>query len=196
MKQVAQQAMKKGYVRSLRIGNGLLLPIYVFLILIPLYYEATAKIPAQNDLHVSRGALTHKWTGKQGALIGLTFQDGTIHYFTCSSGSFSRSHDCFLDVHALERLAGKPAVVWWFEQPIYPFSTQHRLARLEVDGQEKVSLGTTVKRMQRANKNAPWYAAGLLVFFAGVAMYSESVARKLERGQGSCERRHESAESG
>ncbi|MFZ5659598.1 MAG: hypothetical protein ACOY5C_07065 [Pseudomonadota bacterium] len=187
MNQVMQEksgsSWEQRYVRWLRFGNWLLIPIYVLLIFVPLYYEATAMIPSKDGLQLSRGELIYKWTGRRGALIGLRFENETIHYFTCRSGLLGKSHDCFLSVQELKRLTGKPAAVWWFEQPVYPFATQHRLARLIVDGREKVSLEVTIKRVRRANEDAPWLAAGLLVFFVATAIYFERLARRIERGQ-------------
>ena len=174
---------KMHYVRWIRFGNWLLIPIYVFVAAFPLYYEWRAEIPPFEQLTKTEGILTYKRVAKKGAMIGLRAQEGT-HLFTCRFGLFGGRHDCEnLTLQRIQPLEGKPATVWWFEQTVYPFTAQHRVAQVVVSDRMEVSIERTIELTERSKANAPWYAAGLFFFFVIVGIYSESVARRIERGQ-------------
>lgn len=168
---------RSNYAYWLRKSNWLLIPIYLFAVLIPLYYEATAEIPPTEKLHVTDGMLVIKWIPRRRELTGLQNEAGNI-YFTCRIGVFSKKNNCISTFDEAKKLVGKRATIWWFEQTIFPFSTQRRLVRLVVDGQEKISLARTLQATRSASGNARWEAVGLFVFFVAVAVYSGRTARR------------------
>lgn len=179
---MSESRWKRRFVSWVRIGNWLLIPIYIFVIALPLYYEWKTEIPSVEQFNRADGNLVYKRIVKKGALIGLKSDEGA-QYFTCRPGLFTNTHDCLISTQMLDGLIERPATVWWFEQTIYPLSTQRRLVKLVVDGQEKVSIAMTEKRTDRASEDAPWFAVGLSVFFVLIAIYFERLARRIEHGQ-------------
>jgi hypothetical protein len=173
---------KVRYARLIRIGNWCLVPIYLVLVVLPLYCEWTSEIPPLQSLRRIDGILTYKLvSGRAGTLVGVTTESGT-RYYTCRTGLFGSKHDCgnfYFD--RIQPLAGKPVSVWWFDQTVYPFSNQQRLVRLVMDGKEVIGVDDTIRSTERQRNNAPWYAAGILVFFLAIALYFESIARKVTR---------------
>lgn len=176
-----KNSWKSRYARWLRIGNWMLVPIYFFVVAIPLYYEWKTEVPAPEKLVVAEGHLTYQLTGKRGPLIGLKENEGT-QYYSCKSGLFTNSHNCFVPRETLERVAGREATIWWFEQTVYPYTTQRRLVKLVAADEDLVTSDRTEKRAYKARQRAPWVALGLLVFFGLVAFFFERNARRIERG--------------
>lgn len=181
---MTESRWKRLYVRWARIGNWLLIPIYILVIALPIYYEWKAVIPPTENLQIAEGELIYKLSGgKRGTLIGLKTPDGA-RFFTCRKGLFGSRHDCWTrDFKRTNALEGKPAVVWWFKQSVYPFVTQDRLVRLVVDGKEVLSREITYNFTQRSRGEAPWYALTLFVFFVWIAVYFERGARRIKHGQ-------------
>lgn len=82
-----------------------------------------------------------------------------------------------------ERLAGKPATVWWYEQPVYLYTTQKRLVRLVAAGEEIRSYEKTVHFTEAAAKSAPWFIFVLLVLYISIEVGFERMIRRREHEQ-------------
>ncbi|WP_349572449.1 hypothetical protein [Azotobacter salinestris] len=146
-------------------GTWIALPITIFVILIPAWYTWTTKLPPLEQLKRREGILTYKFlSNRAGALVGITSDSGT-EYFTCRSSQLGKRHDCLrLGFEELKPLKGKSAEVLWFEQKVNIGSTQKQLARLIVEGEEKVSLEKTARRIDIGRQGAIWLPI-LFVFF-------------------------------
>jgi hypothetical protein len=160
-------------IRNIRIGYFVLALIFVFLILIPLGYTWRAEIPPSHQLRVTAGTLTYQEIGKRGnRLTGIETKSGTF-YFTCSKGKYGSYPDCLFPLSEYEKLSGKPATVWWFEQPVYLFSTQKRLVRLDVSGEEKVSYEKTLKLTKSSAEDALWFIGAMFIAFISIVVWFE-----------------------
>lgn len=173
---------KRRYVKLARVGNWLLVPIYIFAVALPMYYKWQYDLPPIEAMNKSEGVLTYKaHGGKIGTKVGLITPAGT-EYFTCKSGVSSR-HDCpGLYLEKIKPLAGKTATILWADQDVNPMVRQKRLIQLIVDGEERVSIQVTQDSVQRAKISALWMALGLFVLFILLAVYFESGARRGEHG--------------
>lgn len=180
---LSQKRYSAKNIRNIRIGYFALVLIYVFFVLIPLSYTWRATIPPPDQLQVTSGELAYKDVGKRGnRLTGIETASGTI-FFTCAKGKFGAYPDCIFPKTEYEKLAGQPATVWWFEQPIYLFSTQNRLVRLVVAREEKMSYVKAVHLTEEAAKSAPWFIGVLLVLFVSIVVGFERMIRRQQREQ-------------
>lgn len=169
-------------IRNIRIGSVLTMLLYVFFVLIPSSYSALAEIPPLDRLQVTSGELTYQEVGKRGdRLTGIKVGSETI-FFTCAPEKFVHPN-CLVSKTEYENLAGKSATVWWFDQPIYLFSTQKRLVRLVVAGEEKESYAKTVDVTRRIAKSAPWFIWGALVLFISIVVGFEFIIRRQQHEQ-------------
>lgn len=169
-------------IRNIRIGSLLLVPLWVFMILIPFGYEWWAEIPPFEQLQVTSGELTYQDLGKRGdRMTGIKSASGT-DFFTCATGQYDHT-DCVFPMAEYEKLAGKPATVWWYEQPVYLFSTQKRLVRLVVDGEEKMSYERVVHLTGNAAGAAPWYIFVMLFLFISIVVGFERMIRGQKNEQ-------------
>ena len=165
-------------IRNIRIGSFLLIPIYIFIIFIPLAYTWFAEIPPFQQLQITSGELTYKDVGRRGdRLTGVKLDLDTI-FFTCAKGKFGAAPDCLSPYSAYEELAGKPVTVWWFEQPVYLFVSQKRLVRLVVAGEERMSYEKTLMLTRHASDNALWFAGVLLILFVLIVIGFERRIRR------------------
>lgn len=146
-------------------GTWIVLPIAIFVILIPAWYAWTTQLPPLEQLQRREGTLTYKFLNNRlGAKVGITNDSGT-EYFTCRPSQLGKRHDCpRLGFEELKPLKGKPAEVLWFEQKVNIGSTQKQLARLIVEGEEKVSLEKTARRIDVEKKIAIWLPIAFIVF--------------------------------
>lgn len=146
-------------------GTWIVLPIAIFVILIPAWYAWTTRVPPLEQLQRREGTLTYKFLNNRlGALVGITNDSGT-EYFTCRPSQLGKRHDCLrLGLEELKPLKGKPAEVLWFEQKVNIGSTQKQLARLIVEGEEKVSLEKTARRIDIGRQGAIWLPILFIVF--------------------------------
>lgn len=148
-------------------GTLIALPIAIFVILIPAWYAWITQLPPLEQLQRREGTLTYKLLNNRlGAKVGITNDSGT-EYFTCRPSQLGKRHDCLrLGFEELKPLKGKPAEVLWFEQKVNIGSTQKRLARLIVEGEEKVSLEKTAKRIDIGRQGAIWLPIAFIIFMA------------------------------
>jgi len=172
------------YAKLIRIGNWLLIPIYIFVVGLPLYYEWVTNVPVMERLNTVSGELIYKWTGgRTGAMPGIKLS-GVDYYFTCRDGLIGNRHDCpNLYLQKIKNLAGGEATAWWFEHEVYPFLKENKLIRLTVGGEDVFDPGRERERIERSRKSAPWYALIMFVFSVVVALYFEYLKRKIEHGQ-------------
>jgi hypothetical protein len=176
------------YVRFIRRTNWLIIPMYIFMILIPTYNTLISEIPPLEQSEIAKGEFSYKQAGRNGKLIVLK-NANEKSFYTCRDSIFGGSHDCF--IKNIDDFAGKPATIRWFEQPIYLSFTQRRIIQIIVDEKEIVSREALVKRNNYAKKTIPYYAIGLLILFALIPVYLESqVCRKIEESH-----KHESHKS-
>lgn len=167
--------------RHVRIGNLLLVPLYVFAILLPFGYTWRAEIPPPDQLQVITGELTHQDVGRGGdRLTGLKTASGTL-YFSCATAKFD--HPNCLKPPEYERLQGKVATVWWFEQPIYPFIKQKRLVRLLADDKERKTYEMTLRDTESAKKIAPWFMVVAAILFLSIGVGFERAIRRQDHEQ-------------
>ncbi|WP_162084905.1 hypothetical protein [Sulfuriferula nivalis] len=161
-------------VHNIRIGSLLTFLIYVFIILIPLSYTWMVTIPPINQLQVTSGELTYKKVGKNGSeyLTGIRNSAG-VTYFTCASGIFGEHPDCLFPVTEYPKLAGRPAVAWWYEQPVYFFVMHKHLVRVVVTGEEKISYEKTLAWSRSTSKSAPWFILIMLGVFILIIVWFE-----------------------
>lgn len=108
--------------------------IFVFGMLIPNYYLWSANVPVLENLNRIQGILVHqKVSNRRGWKVGLAHGDDLMS-FTCSDRIGLR-HTCYADRMKLsdhEDWEGRLATVWWYEQPIYLFTTQRRLVQVDI----------------------------------------------------------------
>ena len=129
--------------------------IIFFALIIPWYYAVTAYLPAKDQLYKQLGTFDYKkLSARTGYVIGIT-HDGKTQYFTCRS-PMGRRNDCLGlgEFDSLELYKGKPAEVLWFEQKEGFGSKFQRLARLEVNGKELVSLKETERSIKISHDGA------------------------------------------
>lgn len=170
----------KKHIREIRIGYVVLALIYVFVILIPLLYERNTRIPEMGELLQTNGNLICKEIGNRGDyLTGVKIVDGQPQFFTCSGGSFGARPDCFGPrVDKCQKLSGKQTTVWWFEQPVYLFSTQKRLVRLAVDGKEEISRERTMELAKKGSLLSTWLIFVMLGLFLLIVVGFERMIRR------------------
>lgn len=81
-----RQSWKTLYVRLMRSGNWLLMPMHSFAIALPLYYEWKIEVPPVERLYRQEGELTYRLiNGKQGTMVGLKTPTGA-QLFTYRNG--------------------------------------------------------------------------------------------------------------
>ena len=169
-------------IRNIRIGSLLLIPLWMFMILIPFSCTWWAEIPPFEQLQMTSGELTYQDVGKRGdRLTGIKSESSTI-FFTCAEGKFFHP-DCLFPMAEYEKLSGKPATVWWYEQPVYLFSTQKRLVRMVVAGEEKMSYEKTVRFTAIGAKWAVRVIFVVLVLFISIVIGFERMIRRQEHEQ-------------
>ncbi len=149
-----------------RSGAWLFIPAIVFLMIVPKFYIWIAEIPETDGLNKIEGVLVHqKISNRKGWKVGVK-NDSGIKYFTCGYGVGAR-HTCYTNRLRLsdhEGLEGAYVKVWWYEQPIYLFSDQNRLVRLDVSGRTIVSRSDTQEDIQRHAQSAPWWLVAYILF--------------------------------
>lgn len=176
--------LRRKYAKLIRFGNWLLIPIYILIVGLPLYYEWVTNIPVIGRLNTISGELTYKWTGGRTGAIPSIKSSGVDYYFTCRDGLIGNRHDCpNLYLQKIKNLTGREATAWWFEHDVYPFLKENKLIRLTVDGEDVFDSERERNRIERSRKNAPWYALIMFVFSVVVALYFEYLKRKIEHGQ-------------
>lgn len=163
--------MKLGFIRAC---NFLLVPIYMFAVLIPIYYSWSASAPAQSFVNVTSGVFGLARAGKSGYIVSIDNQDGR-HYFTCRGGLFGGYQSCPIPNHGIE-LVGKEVSLSWFEQPIYIFITQKRILSISSNGREVLPFSAVIEKMNQRRKMDPYFAAGLFAFFVWTAVFFERYA--------------------
>ena len=162
-------------------SSWLVVPIYVFGVLIPMSYTVFSRIPDHDSLINQDGVLISHKLLKGDSKIGLKTLDGNL-YFTCRA-SFGLNHKC-LSKERAELMVGRSAEVWWFEQKIYPFFTQRRLVRLVVDGEEIIGAAKTLELQRSAANTSLLFAVVLFIFNAWVIFYYESKVRRISKNNG------------
>jgi len=177
-----QRSRFLAYVRWSRRCHWLIPLVYIFLVLIPDWYELRTTIPSFENLRETQGAFFYKHVGKRGDLIGIKTELGD-KLFTCRLNlTFGNNHDCLSPLIDLNQLTGKSATVWSFEQEIYPFDKQDRLMKLVVDGKELVSVSNSVQKIEGHARSTPWWNAGYLIFVVFMVCYVEfKIFRKIEK---------------
>lgn len=149
-----------------RSGAWVFIPAIVFLMMVPKFYVWIAEVPEADGLNKVEGTLVHKKiSSRKGWKVGIR-NGPEIHYFTCGYGSGAK-HTCHANRAKLsdyEGLEGANATVWWYEQPIYLFSEQKRLVRLDVSGRTIISRSDTQKDIRRHAQRAPWWVVAYILF--------------------------------
>ncbi|MDR3221259.1 MAG: hypothetical protein LBU46_04515, partial [Candidatus Accumulibacter sp.] len=147
-----------------------------------MYYEYKTEIPPDDALQKMEGTFFNKHIGKAGYLVELT--SGEVkETFTCRENLIlGNRHDClWAKGNDFSLFDGKVAIVWWFDQEIYPFIHQRRLVRLVVDNKEEVSRAKTIADAETSISLGSWIAIGLLIFIVFLAYYFEfHVLRRIE----------------
>jgi len=165
MNQTNKKNKKKGLL--VQPATWFVTAILVFGTLIPNYYLWSARVPAHENLSRTQGILVHeKVSNRKGWKVGLASGDDLMS-FTCSD-RIGQRHTCYADRMKLsdhEELEGRFATVWWFEEPIYFFTTQKRLVQLDIGDTNLISQQDTVNTVTRRAERAPWWAAGALLLF-------------------------------
>jgi hypothetical protein len=166
------------HARNYRLGYIVLLLGYVGVGLIPNIYDWLAEIPSFEKLHLSVGELSYKVSGKHGEdrITVIRTNSGELE-FSCGAGMFGHP-DCISPASEYDRLSGKVAEVWWYDQPIHLFTKQNKVVKLVVDGKEKQNYDNTVQITKRVAKSAPWLIFILLVFYTLIVAALEQNLRK------------------
>lgn len=145
-------------------GMFIAIPIYIFCVLIPIYYEYNTKLPDTDKTLTSVGYISKKEiTPKKGYMIELN-NDGQSNLYTCSNGFFGEHHSC-LPINIINEILGKKAEIKFFVQKIYPTVQQNRLLELHVNGKELIGYQDTKNKIEK-NRNVPvFFGIGILVFY-------------------------------
>lgn len=192
------------FLRGYRPWIWISMLLYTGIGLIPQYYAMTSVVPAESDLRVSEGRLKVERKGKAGYQFRLE-EAGVVSNFTCRYW-IGGSHDScgfpwfvkrgtWFDgkdeaereaarkrsyvAQQVARVSGKSATIWWFEQPIYFFHTQRRIARLEVSGEEWVGYENTRDGIARSASAAPQWMLVWISVFVLIAAFMEWTTRRL-----------------
>lgn len=168
-------------IRNIRIGSVVSLLLYLHMIFIPLVYEWRPAVPPMAQLQVARGELTFQDVGKGDRLTGIKSATGTT-FFSCATGKIGHPN-CLFDLGDYEKLAGKQATLWWYEQPIYLFTTQKRVVRLIVNEEEKISYEKTALWTEKSASRAPWYIFIVLVIVVSIVVGFELKIRRERHEQ-------------
>ncbi|MHA3099334.1 hypothetical protein [Acinetobacter brisouii] len=156
--------------------------IYFFLfftLIIPWYYTVTASLPAKDQLYKQVGTFDYKkLSARTGYVIGIT-HDGKTQYFTCRL-PMGRRNDCLAprEFNLLELYKGKPAEVLWFKQKEGFGSKSQRLARLEVNEKELVSLKKTERLIKGSHTDANFALGIVLVLGILLELGFKQIERK------------------
>jgi len=147
-------------------GVWLFFPAILFLMVIPKLYVWTAEVPEIDSLYKIEGSLIHKKiSNRKGWVVGV--QSGSkSYYFTCGYGVGAR-HTCYVNRLKLpdyKSIDGASSEIWWYEQPVYLFYDQKRLARLDVSGRTIISIEDTKEDVQRHARSAPWWLVAYILF--------------------------------
>ena len=171
------------YAKYLRAGNVAMVPIYIFFILVPLFYEWETIVPPDESLLVVSGTLTYRWNGTRHGVEPGVLTATKAYYFTCRNGLVGSRHDCpNLTRLKIKRLIGKPAKAWWFKHKVYPMKEDMRLVRLVVGGEEVLNSDNVRHHIEEMKQSIPWYGGVALVFFIAVALYLEKIKWRIDHG--------------
>jgi len=175
---------KKWKVRVARIGNIVTILMYIFMIAIPNYYISTAELPEKHQLNISEGTVVLKRTGKKVYRIGVHEHSSDKKlYFSCARAYTGSKIICAKNLgtskHA-EKINGKRAKIYWYEQPIFSsLIVRRRMVIINIEGEEMLSYEDTREDILSSAKWAP-FDAGLLLM---IILYFEQRARGLENEQ-------------
>lgn len=154
-------------IRGFKVGGWILVAGFVLLGAIPAYYPITAKLPPLGEVRMTEGHILLKNTGKRGYMIGVRTAEGNA-YFTCSPALGLNHDSCSrkLTRRKFPDQEGRYGRFWWFEQSIYPFVTQQRLLRIEIEGQEILSYQEIQEDLTHDRAAAIWGVIGYFCFLA------------------------------
>lgn len=170
MKLNHQKKYSQKDIRNIRIGSVICVLIYIFIVLIPLFYTWHAEIPPLGSLNKTSGKFTYKKIGNKGNYLVGVSSSSSATFFTCAASKFGAYPDCLQGKSEYEKLVDQPTTAFWFEQPVYLFSTQKRLVKLIVSGEEKRSYEKTVTVTRRSKASAPWWIFILLILFTAIVV--------------------------
>ena len=160
------------YFRYLLRKNWFLILLWIFCFLIPTYHTQTSVIPSQENLQFVQGILSFEKRGtRSGTILVVDGRDGK-EYYTCRDVAFA-GHSCIYGTEMIKALTGKTVQIWWFEQNIYFGFSQHRVVRLVVDNQEKISIKETTKWNENAKKSTIFFSVLMLLFCILLVVLSE-----------------------
>jgi hypothetical protein len=176
------KSRRLAYVQRTRRSYWFVPVFYIFVTLVPSYYEYKTEIPPDEALIKTEGTFFYRHIGKTGYLVELTNEKGK-ETFTCRQNmTLGNSHDCLFAIKQVEFFYGKAATVWWFDQEIYPFIHQRRLVRIIVNDRELVSREETIADAEASIRHLPWFAVAFLVFAVFLTCYVEfCVLRRIEK---------------
>jgi len=109
--------------------------LYVVAFLLPCAYAYLAVVPSDAQMYKSRGEAKFLYTGR----TGYALQIGDA-YFTCGGPFLYEDKNCFA-FSKIPELTGKDMVVTWFPQPVFPLSTNRRVASIEIEGADLLPPG-------------------------------------------------------
>ena len=126
--------------------------LYVFIFLIPAWYTTNLTLPDTQSLHSTHGILKLVYIRKNGHIV--TIKEGnTIHQLTCRT-AYGGNHSCYPTLDP-DKINGLTGVAHWYEQDIFPFTTQKRLAALTIDGKNLLTINDTIHNINLAISEIP-----------------------------------------
>lgn len=135
---------------------------YLITFLIPALYTIHLQLPDQRSLHTTQGTLTLKSIRKRGKII--TLRDGkNEHQLTCRT-RYGGDHTCHPKLPP-DLINGATGTAQWYEQPIFTFVTQKRLARLTINGEILISLAQTKRNIELRISNTPTDTITISIFY-------------------------------
>jgi hypothetical protein len=160
------------HVRFVRKSDWFIIPLYIFIVAIPVCNTLLSEIPPLEQSQIAEGELSYEKVWRNGKRVVLE-NINEKSYYTCRDSLFGRSHDC--SIKNIDDFVGKSATIQWFEQPIYLFFTQRRIIKIIVDGKEIVSRESVVRRNDDAKKTLFYFAIVALVFAILVPVFLPKV---------------------
>lgn len=171
--------VQRAFWRTLwRSGAWIGIPIYLFYIFVPCYYEYIAKVPDESELYHDKGVFIYKHSGgRMGYLMGVE-SNGEKKYYTCSNGYGSR-HDCIFS-DEFKDLKRQSVSLWWFWQSTHWGSKHQRVVRLRINEHEWVTREGTELSIDRRKKNNVWFFS-IYTLFCFLVMLFMYKAEKSDR---------------
>jgi hypothetical protein len=153
--------------------NRWLIMLALTLIYIPMLHGVFNPIPQMDELKLSSGRLTIKFTRYKGNAIVINNDFSKL--YTCANVLLSHN-DCF-STDKLVSFYGKKADILWYDRSYYLWFTRRRIARIIIEGQEEYAYEKFVESSKRTKLSYVIALILIIPILIRIQMFSEKFER-------------------